>query len=61
MNNTEATTDYTASIMNAEGDDLEDVDLRTVDTDRLRTLRQEAGTAGDAVTVLLIDSILSAR
>ncbi len=49
---------YDASIMNAERDGLEDVDLRTVDTDRLHTLREEAGVAGDTEMVATIDSII---
>lgn len=40
-------TDFTATIMNDEGTDLVDVDIRDLDTDRLLALRAEAANAGD--------------
>lgn len=48
--------DWTAWIMGDE--DLELVDLRTVDTRRLRKLRSEAGSVGDLDMVETIDAIL---
>ena len=52
------TTDYTAYIIeNPDDDFLSPVDLRTLDSDRLRSLRDE----GDYDMVRLIDEILDAR
>ena len=53
------TTTYTAWIMNDDGDHFGAVDLRTIDADRLRLLRDEAGCAGDSEMVSTIDSILA--
>ena len=50
---------YTAWIMNDDGDHFGAVDLRTIDADRLRLLRDEAGCAGDSEIMSTIDSILS--
>ncbi len=50
---------YTAWIMNDSGDCLEAVDLRTIDTDRLKSLRGEAVAAGDRHILATIDSLLS--
>ena len=52
---------YTAEIMNAEGTELVTTDLRTIDTDRLIALRDEAGMAGDSDMVATIDAVLAAR
>ena len=52
-------TDYTAAIMNAEGTDLETVDLRDISTDRLRALIVEAGQAGDADMVATCEAIIA--
>lgn len=52
------TTSYTASIYDPEHDGTVEVDLRTLDTDRLRTLRDEAGAAGDLDLVATIDELL---
>ena len=50
--------DYTAYIIaNPEDDFLSPVDLRTLDSDRLRSLRDE----GDYDMARLIDAILDAR
>lgn len=53
------TTNYIAAITNEAGDDLENVDLRTLDTERLEALRDEAGTAGDSEMVATIDQVLA--
>lgn len=51
-------TDYTASIIANPGDDFTtDVDLRTLTSDRLTALRDEAATAGDLELVAVIDSL----
>lgn len=54
-------TDYTAAIMNAEGTDLETVDLRDIPTDRLRALIVEAGQAGDADMVATCEAVIASR
>ena len=50
---------YTLYVMG--DDDLVPVDARTLDTDTLRTLRTEAGGAGDTEAVATIDAVLSNR
>ena len=54
-------TNYTASILTADGSDIEDVDLRDLDTDRLDALRADAATHGDTDLVATIDQVLAAR
>ena len=51
--------DYTTYIMG--DDELVPVDARTLDTDTLRTLRTEAGSAGDTDAVAMYDTILASR
>jgi hypothetical protein len=53
--------DYTASVMNADGTGLVDVDLRDLDQERLTALRAEAGAHGDADLVRTIDAIDTAN
>jgi hypothetical protein len=55
------TTNYTAAIMNAEGTDLETVDLRDIETERLRALIVEAGQAGDAEMVAACKAVIASR
>jgi len=50
--------DTTAFVMADDGEGLVEVDLRTLDTDRLTALRDEAGTAGDSKMVATITGIL---
>lgn len=53
------TTDYTAYIIENPGDDfLSPVDLRTLDSERLRSLRDESG---DYELAQIIDQILHTR
>lgn len=49
-------TTYEAWIMDTDG--LVKVDLRDLDADKLRALRQDAGANGDAELVATIDSLL---
>ena len=48
-------------IENPEDDFLSPVDLRTLDSERLAALRDEAGAAGDSIMVDTIDAVLDAR
>lgn len=52
---------YIASIMNDEGTGLVEVDLRTLETDRLRLLRTEAEQHGDGAMADAIYLILRRR
>ena len=56
-------TDYTAAIMNAEGTDLETVDLRDISTDRLRALIAEAEAlgGGDPDMVATCEAVIASR
>jgi len=56
MTNTEH--DTTATILSDDGEGQVEVDLRTLDTDRLEVLRNEAGQAGDSKMVATITGIL---
>jgi len=56
MTNTEH--DFTATILSDDGEGQVEVDLRTLDTDRLTVLRDEAGQAGDSKMVATITGIL---
>jgi len=50
--------DFTATILSDDGEGQVEVDLRTLDTDRLTALRNEAGQAGDAELAETITDIL---
>jgi len=50
--------DFTATILSDDGEGQVEVDLRTLDTDRLEVLRNEAGQAGDSKMVATITGIL---
>ena len=50
--------DFTATILSDDGEGQVEVDLRTIDPDRLTALRNEAGTAGDSEMVETITGIL---
>jgi len=54
------TTHFIASVM-GDDDELVDVDVRTLDTDVLRVLRDEAGAAGDEAFVRTITSVIEGR
>jgi hypothetical protein len=51
-------TNYTADILDTDGETFVTVDLRDLPTDKLAALRDEAGVAGDSDMVQAIDSIL---
>ena len=53
------TADYITPVSNAERTGVDLVDLRDVDTDTLRTLRQLSAEDDDDEGVAIIDSILS--
>mgnify|MGYP000125222319 CR=1 FL=1 len=48
---------YIASVINAEGTDVENVDLRDLPPRRLAMLRSEAAVVGDLDMVRVIDDI----
>jgi len=50
--------DFTATILSDDGEGQVEVDLRTLDTDRLTVLRDEAGQAGDSKMVATITGLL---
>jgi len=50
--------DFTATILSDDGEGQVEVDLRTLDTDRLEVLRVEAGAGGDTEMVATITGIL---
>ena len=50
---------YAASVMNAAGTDTESVDIRTLNADRLESLKDEAAAAGDASLSAVICMVLA--
>jgi len=50
---------YIASVINAEGTDVETVDLRDLSDQRLELLRSEAAAAGDFNMVRVIGNIFA--
>jgi hypothetical protein len=50
-------TNYIASILDPTGGELIDVDIRTLDSDKLAALRQDAASHGDSDLVAAIDSL----
>lgn len=52
---------WEADIMDASGEDLITVDLRTLDDDKLRALRKDAWLHGDTEMVHTIDRLLKER
>ena len=53
------TNDYSIAIYDAASDGLVTVDARELDESTLRTLRDEAGAAGDLDAVAMLDAVIA--